>query len=453
MMAQYFGLECQNPGSVGWLKASQPLCVTADGDTTIEGGIIYADLPANLLGSFLIGLMQPTDLLDLPKVFPIAWLRDSHPFQSDHVLHLAIKVGFCGSLTTFSSWNSEMVVMMLGEGLDKHSLFFRALLGYFIGVETAMAAFVLGRNVAKYFHGKVNPAFEKEAMEEKRKRAEGVYINSQLCDYERQFLSGYEMDEHTIYIDADAAEFLERWRRSTEPNRRVGNLLLPLLTDIECQTLGAGEFIDREVEKEGREAGWDMDALACWVDLKKDLYLGSHAAETTSFRLITAYLWILSITGVLLFSLFNVVADTATAVTYRTMVYAALLSPPGAILRWQLSKWNGTYKDHDWFPMGTFVANLLASIVAATTIGIDYKMNIYGYFGFWSLGTARAIKVGFAGCLSSVSTFIYEAHTLLNSPNPWKGYMYIIISLTLSCVCGLVCYILSTGGLVLEYYD
>jgi fluoride ion exporter CrcB/FEX len=454
-MAQYFGLECQNPGSVGWLKASQPLCVTADGEASIEGGIIYADLPANLLGSFLMGLMQTTDALDLPKTFPIAWLRDSHPFQSDHVLHLAIRVGFCGSLTTFSSWNSEMVVMSFGEGPDGISLFFRAMLGYFIGVETALAAFVLGRNVAKYMHGRVNPAFEKEAHEEKRKRAEGVYINSHLSDYERQFLSGYEMDEHTIYIDADAAEFLARWKYSTDENRRVSDRLLPLLTDIECQTLGAGEFIDKELELEGREAGWDMDALACWVDVKNDLYLGStnSAAESTPFRLFTALLWICCILGFLLFFIFTQNDDTAVSVTYRTMMYAVLFAPAGALLRWKLSSWNGSYKDLVWFPIGTFTANLIACILSAIMIGVEYRMEMYGYFGFWSLGTVRAAKIGFSGCLSTVSTFISEFHTFLNSSHPWKGYTYVTITLGLSFICGVVPYFLSSGVAVTEYYD
>ena len=41
-IAQLFGEECKNPGTVGWLKASQPLCVTASGEASLEGGIIFA---------------------------------------------------------------------------------------------------------------------------------------------------------------------------------------------------------------------------------------------------------------------------------------------------------------------------------------------------------------------------------------------------------------------------
>lgn len=41
-MAQLFGDECANPGTVGWLAASSPLCVTKDGESEREGGIVFA---------------------------------------------------------------------------------------------------------------------------------------------------------------------------------------------------------------------------------------------------------------------------------------------------------------------------------------------------------------------------------------------------------------------------
>ena len=104
IIAQLFGQECANPGTVGWLAASSPLCVTADGDTNRSGGIIFADLPSNILGCFFMGLLQDGNALGLPVNMPIAWLNEAHVFQSMTILHLGLKTGFCGSLTTFSSW-------------------------------------------------------------------------------------------------------------------------------------------------------------------------------------------------------------------------------------------------------------------------------------------------------------------------------------------------------------
>lgn len=42
VVAQLFGEECANPGTVGWLKAESALCVTADGDTGRLGGVVFA---------------------------------------------------------------------------------------------------------------------------------------------------------------------------------------------------------------------------------------------------------------------------------------------------------------------------------------------------------------------------------------------------------------------------
>lgn len=42
VLAQLFGEECKNPGTVGWLAAASPLCVTADGEVDEVNGIIFA---------------------------------------------------------------------------------------------------------------------------------------------------------------------------------------------------------------------------------------------------------------------------------------------------------------------------------------------------------------------------------------------------------------------------
>ena len=103
IIAQLFGEACANPGTIGWLSAGAPLCVTKDGSTTQKGGIIFADLPSNLLGSFLMGLFQDGAVLGLAVPMAIAWLPMNHSFQKAVVLHAAFKTGFCGSLTTYSS--------------------------------------------------------------------------------------------------------------------------------------------------------------------------------------------------------------------------------------------------------------------------------------------------------------------------------------------------------------
>ena len=54
VVAQLFGEECANPGTVGWLKAGSPLCVTADGNAGRLGGIVFAVSLGPLKGATLV---------------------------------------------------------------------------------------------------------------------------------------------------------------------------------------------------------------------------------------------------------------------------------------------------------------------------------------------------------------------------------------------------------------
>lgn len=440
ILAQFFGEECKNPGTIGWLKAGQPLCVTADGETSISGGIIFADFPANLLGSFIMGLMQGTDTMDLPKSLPIAWLHEDHRFQSDSTIHLAIKTGFCGSLTTFSSWNSEMVMMFLGEDSDRGSLIFRALFGYFIGVETCIASFILGKNIARYIFAKVNPTLQLEASESERRKKSGVYINTELSDIERRFLSGFNMGEHEVYIQAEALHQLEKWRVSTEESRRHGHNTLPLLTDVEYQAMVLDEPLTRELIVPSIEAGWDIEALENWVYMKKKLGLRRGAGLITphEFKFIPAFLLFVTVFCLLVVGLFSVGSEDAYSTTYKTMIYAGLLAPTGALLRWKLSNLNGSIQKYNWFPLGTFAANVFACILSASMIALEEYF--YDYKSFWAVGTVRAVKVGFTGCLSTVSTFVAEVAGFFKSPNPIYGYLYVAISIFTSALCGAIAF-------------
>ena len=71
-IAQLFGEACANPGTVGWISAASPLCVTKDGTTLQEGGIVFADLPSNLLGSFIMGFFQNSVVLNLAIPMAVA---------------------------------------------------------------------------------------------------------------------------------------------------------------------------------------------------------------------------------------------------------------------------------------------------------------------------------------------------------------------------------------------
>lgn len=449
-IAQLFGEECKNPGTVGWLKASQPLCVTASGEASLEGGIIFADLPSNLLGSFIMGLMQTTDVLGYPKKYPIPWLKKDHKFQSWDIWHLAIRTGFCGSLTTYSAWNSEMVILLFGTGAtDQQSRVFRAFLGYLIGVETAIASFILGKNIASALFGYYNPdmKIEKDAIKAQEQR--GVWVDTELPDFERRFLAELKMYEYEEHMDATVLQPLLEWRESTRENRRYGDEWLPLLTDVEHTTLILNNDLDGDTRRAAVEVGWNVKALDIWVNEMNVRRIGEPKPDSTppaSIPLLFVFVMLYTVlfTGVIFIDPYD-----AYSTTWRTMWYAALFAPIGALLRWKWSSYNGKLPGSlGWFPAGTFLANMVGSIVSMVMIGLELRFETVGDLsGFWLSGTLRAIKIGFSGCLTTVSTFISEYSTFLSGDFPFYGHMYVIISLGSSFLLSTIAYALCIIGI------
>ena len=465
IIAQLFGEACANPGTIGWLSAGAPLCVTKDGSTTQQGGIIFADLPSNLFGSFLMGFFQDGTVLGLAIPMAIAWLPMNHSFQKATVLHVAFKTGFCGSLTTYSSWNSEMVVLIFGTPFKTR--IWSALFGYIIGMETSLGSFVCGCAFARFLHRYACPVLAAEAEVSHAKRDAGVHINRNLPDFERRFLSRLELqNEHGTaeLYPMSRIDCLERWRASTVEIRRVGNAFLPVLLDIENALFVERRLIPPESELIAREQGWDIDRLLDYMtDKECDLRslpsvtssgskhaMAKYVVSESPYMQLSLVATLLAVTiVVLLFGLIFVNAPNAFAITYRTMIYSMLIAPTGALLRWNLSGLNGGKcallpESWRWLPVGTFTANIIGSLVSITAIALEYRLQnnasiSFDATNFWSIGTIRAMKVGFAGCLTTVSSFVAEVNGFMQSRNN-HAYPYILASLCTSCLLSSIFY-------------
>lgn len=87
---------------------------------------------------------------------------------------------------------------------------------------------------------------------------------------------------------------------------------------------------------------------------------------------------------------------------WRKIYAAVLMAPIGAIVRWQLSSLNENF---EWFPFGTFCANILACAISFTSQGIDTRWN---HFSNNSKLVLFALRTGLAGSLSTVSTWVTE---------------------------------------------
>ncbi|CAB9497165.1 expressed unknown protein [Seminavis robusta] len=440
MLAQLFGEECKNPGTVGWLKASSPLCVTADGHAElVEGGIVFADLPANLLGCFFMGFMQDGTTLGLAIPVPVAWLSPLSDFQSMTLIHFAIKTGFCGSLTTFSSWNSEMIVLMFGSGYNRSSQFMKAMFGYLIGMETALGSYVFGTTVAKWLHRLVNPALAAEADAMRERQREGVFINRELPETERRFLHRLDFQYDSVVAGNDSMAALLRWRESTSSARRVNHPLVDALYQIEKCVFCDHVAVPPDAELVAKQEGWDLEALHEWTHRGRLARLPRTSSagyllpyeHNQWYSVAVAGFFVGGIVLMLILGLIQVNEKEDYLITYRTMVYSLLFAPFGAFLRWQLSSLNGSFaisSDMAWIPAGTLAANILGSLVSVTMTGLEFRNTEFQ--DFWVVGTLRAVRVGFAGCLTTVSTFVSEVHKFFDQQKHDRGYIYILVTLT-----------------------
>ena len=477
ILAQLFGQACSNPGTIGWIADEAVLCVTRDGTTTQNEGIVFADLPANLLGSFVMGLLQDGTALGLAINVPIAFLSPSNPFQSFDIWHLALKTGFCGSLTTFSAWNSEMVILMLGRFEkvvpNQQTMIWKAFFGYIIGMETAIGSYVFGRTVAWWLHQWVNPELALEQKEMNiRETRHGIAINRELPLVERRYLHGLSDNGNANKTDLTQDELapLRSWRESTRESRRVESGVSEILVALETALIARKEVLSDELRNTALSHDWDINGLQEWlskrnndvgdnyepISLAKNYSLTAAGVsqtlgeDDTVWYAAPAAALLLSICLMVLVVLILNLDDKTSSyeITYRTMAYSMLFAAPGALLRWKLSSWNGKLGDlvprfqrMAWLPIGTLAANVLGAMISICMIGWEFNLEMGGATNFWGIATVRAIKIGFSGCLSTVSTFVSEVHKLTKIRID-RGYKYILITLVLSAVTSMILFVI-----------
>ena len=90
------------------------------------------------------------------------------------------------------------------------------------------------------------------------------------------------------------------------------------------------------------------------------------------------------------------------------------------------------------------MANFIGSIISIVAIGGEYDMeSVYDVSLFWGIGTVRAVKVGFAGSLTTVSTFVAEINGFMKKSD--HAYPYLLTTIFSCCAIASFFY----GGLLL----
>ena len=102
------------------LGSSHIDCCSA-GSTTTSLGAYFPALASNMLGSFFMGLAASAATLGIKQSSKaVGCLPHHHPWQSNEALHTGVRTGYCGSLTTFASWELSMVYLLIGGTVRAH---------------------------------------------------------------------------------------------------------------------------------------------------------------------------------------------------------------------------------------------------------------------------------------------------------------------------------------------
>ncbi|KAL3939113.1 MAG: hypothetical protein SGARI_001490, partial [Bacillariaceae sp.] len=337
-----------------------------------------------------------------------------------------------------------------------------ALWGYFVGVMVALQSFVFGRSVAFALSRRFNPLNAKEADLIMDKKEIGVLVDRELPDFERRYLYNLILDdgqdpvaafEQQMKEDArqhstnlhkygedvyqpvfdDHIHHLQEWKKTTQQHRHMASPYRAMLEAIEKNILLEHEEPRQELLEVARDAGWNVKALRNWtaaldkeavnqlnetteeeMDEEAKVVEMNFWSQDTSVEYLANGFAFLLFSALFVWGAINYDKKDEVSINYRNQYLSALLSPLGSLVRYYLSRLNGSIKRRrwEWLPVGTLLANMIAVVVSALMEGLMHTLDTDSIL---TISFLEAIKVGFAGSLSTVSTFAAESVGLLRA--------------------------------------
>jgi fluoride ion exporter CrcB/FEX len=344
-----------------------------------------------------------------------------------------------------------------------------ALFGYLVGLFVALQSFLLGRSIAYAISRRLNPSLAEEADVISDQKEIGILVNTDLPDFERRYLYDIVLEDEVDVEGLPAGQqnepplqaygkdvyqnhfehhiqHLKAWKQSTDGHRHVSPSYVAALQVIETNILLNREEPRDDLLLMARDAGWNIRALREWTvamyehdkDITQEFAWNIDGPSATEVSL-TVFTFLL-LTALLIWGFLFYDGTDPVSRNYRNQFLSALFSPFGTFLRWYLSRLNGSIESgrFEWLPVGTFLANMIAVVISALMQALMHVVNSDMYL---ALSFFEAIKVGFAGSLSTVSTFAAETDGLLKAlPRYFWGYYYSFGSLVLGLILGLLSY-------------
>lgn len=416
------------------------LCLTSVGGHDKTYGAYFTDLPANMLGCFVMGLLSTATVLGLKSKKPIALLPASHPWQDNKELLVGLRTGFCGSLTTFASWEFSLIQLLIGVKGGGGGQWQQWLWGWIVGFELAFASHLIGEHTALFVDSKIlrdEPQTEMTQLErptEASEEVEDLYGSQEL----KEVFDGKDSNsgnKHSTFPHPHTFGTQKQGNTSLQQQSGIAQRDEDLYTTDQSQAIHQSQ--DMYDAQQSQQASFGSpqngaghqkaDGPSLPFRRKPDRYKQepakpNHVSRVNSTKssarskLTPTFLacLVLCLLSTALWVVLAVVDNERKHSGRRQQWFALLFAPFGCTLRWLLSKLNARSgkKILPWFPLGTFLANMIACCIDFIIEGITNRYTL----GYWPSVVLPAVRVGYAGSLSTVSTFIAEVSYFLLMP-------------------------------------
>ncbi|GLI63235.1 hypothetical protein VaNZ11_006125, partial [Volvox africanus] len=444
VIGRLFSGSCSGNGRWTWAP-----CVTGSG-LMVTGDTLFHDFPANVLGSFIIGLLSTGS--NLAAIYPcqcttnnvsglqLPSLPRNSKLQSDGELHIGLRTGYCGSLTTFSSWFMQVVILMVGRSMPPGTVrgthWVQGMWAIYLGMSGPLFALILGQHAALAAAAFWVAAEQTSCRWQRPMWATDVPAFKPIGTLTMQstkakpVLEAAEVAEVAADPAPEAAGAFGSVAVSTGGNPPPPALVLEvadgklLPANAEFAPTAATAGVGLPANTLGAAAS-DSASPAPIRRLTRPAKLLVDVAAGSSF---------LTLTGV---SLAYAYLDRSTTPKNhrRYWWFSILLGPAGCFLRWHLSHLNG-WRD-GWLQYGTFAANMLGCVLDYVCEALMFRLA--GSLTNTQQVTLQGLMVGTAGCLTTVSTYVFEIQKLALA-SPILAYKYFLASTVVPVALGILVY-------------
>ena len=363
-----------------------------------------------MLGSFVIGLFAASSTVGLVNQKAIAVLPKSHSWQNNFSLQIGIRTGYCGSLTTFSSWVKQLTINAISI-----NDYMSAIMGLIVGLYAALVSYTLGVHAALYLDRWL-PANAEDVIEEE-------------ADYRRRVVEAYRLASRDLSqnnkIDGGVGDGVGGGGGEKRE-------MVTVMAGIDALSEQQAELMEEEDDLPRIMITHRSGAISPAPEIEAPVgeAMPLRAATTRSERelkqrkvLNTDILALILLVCLTAWCIVGAIIEDTHA-WLRSTWLSLLLAPFGCTLRWLLARLNYKLKGKwAWIPMGTFLANMIGTAVSTALSVVNVKVQLTT----WESCVVSAGVTGFCGALSTVSTFVTEIVQYLDVfPESAQAYTYAI---------------------------